>query len=46
MSALCIMSVEGILSCELARGSVNGDRSIEFVENSLLPNLMPFIHEV
>ena len=42
VSALCIMSVEGILSCELVQGSVNGDRFIEFVENSLLPNLMPF----
>ena len=42
VSALCIMSVEGILACDLVRGGVNGDRFIEFIENSLMPNLMPF----
>lgn len=42
VSALCLMSKEGILACKLVRGSVNGDTFIEFVENSLMPNLMPF----
>ena len=42
VSAICIMSVDGILTCELVSRSVNGDKFIEFIENSLLPNLMPF----
>lgn len=42
ISALCLMSTEGILACKVARGSVNGDTFLEFVENLLMPNLMPF----
>lgn len=42
ISALCLMSIEGILACKIARGSVNGDIFLEFVENLLMPNLMPF----
>ena len=42
ISALCLMSIEGILACKIARGSVNGDSFLEFVENLLMPNLMPF----
>lgn len=36
------MSTEGVLACKAARGSVNGDTFLEFVENLLMPNLMPF----
>ena len=36
------MSTEGILVCKIARGSVNGDTFLEFVENLLMANLMPF----
>ena len=35
ISAICLMSTEGILACRLVRGSVNGD-------TFLMPNLMPF----
>ena len=42
ITALCLMSIEGILACKIARGSVNGDTLVEFVENDLMPNLMPF----
>ena len=42
ISALCPMSTEGILACKVARGSVNGDTFLEFVENLLMPNLMSF----
>ena len=42
VSAMCIMSFEGILSCRIARGGVDGDKFVEFVENSLMPNVMPF----
>jgi len=36
------MSTEGVLACKVARGSMNGDTFLEFVENLLMPNLMPF----
>ena len=36
------MSTEGILACKVARGSVNGDTFLGFVENLLIPNLMQF----
>ena len=42
ISAICIMSVEGILACRIVRGSVDGETFIEFIENSLMPNVMPF----
>lgn len=42
ISAICLMSTEGMLACDVVSGSVDGDRFLEFVENSLLPNLMPF----
>ena len=42
ISALCIMSVEGILTCRIVRGSIDGDRFVEFIENSLMPIVMPF----
>ena len=42
ISAICTISVDGILACKLVRGGVNEERFIEFVENSLRPSLMPF----
>ena len=42
ISPLCLMSMEGILACKIARGSVDGETFIAFVENVLMPNLMPF----
>ncbi len=41
ISALCLTSIEGMLACKIARGSVNGNSFIEFVENLVMPNLMP-----
>lgn len=40
VSALTSMSVDGMLTCKLVRGSVNGDVFIEFVETKLIPSLM------
>ena len=42
VSALCSMTIEGILSCKIVRGHVSGDTFLEFVENELMPTLMPF----
>ena len=42
VSVLCTMSMEGILSCKLVRGSVDGDVFCEFIEESLMPKLMQF----
>ena len=42
VSAICLMSLEGILSCKIVRESVNSDTFLDFVENDLMPNLMPF----
>ena len=42
VSVLCTMSVEGILSCNLVRGGVNGEKFIDFIEKCVLPTLMPF----
>ena len=42
VSAMCLMSMDGILSCRIARGGVDGDKFVEFVETCLMPNVMPF----
>ena len=42
VSAICAMSVEGILICKIERGCVDGDIFTEFIENSLMPSIMPF----
>ena len=43
MSAVGVMSAEGILDCHIVSGNVNADSFEEFVERSLLPHLiMPF----
>ena len=42
VSAICSMSVDGMLACKLVRGGVDGDAFLDFVENELMPTLMPF----
>ena len=42
LSCVYTMSVEGILSCNLVRGGVNGEKFIDFIEKCVLPTLMPF----
>ena len=36
------MSLEGILSCNLVRGGVDGTKFIDFIERHVMPTLMPF----
>ena len=42
VSVLCTMSLEGILSCNLVRGGVDGEKFIDFIEKCVIPTLMPF----
>lgn len=42
VSAVGVLSAEGILDCHIVAGTVNADSFEEFVEQSLLPHLMPF----
>ena len=42
VSAVAFMSVNGILDLKVVSGNVNGDIYTDFVEDVLLPHLMPF----
>ena len=42
VSAIAIMSVNGMLDCKTVIGSVNGEVFYDFVQSALLPHLMPF----
>jgi len=42
VSAVGVLSAKGMLDCHIVAGSVNADRFEEFIEQSLLPHLMPF----
>ena len=42
VSAVGILSAEGILDCHIVAGTVNADSFEEFVEQSLVRHLMPF----
>ena len=42
VSAICAMSLSGVLECQFENGSVNGETFRNFIEKSLLPHLMPF----
>ena len=42
VSAICAMSLSGVLECQFENGSVNGVTFRNFIEKSLLPHLMPF----
>ena len=41
ISVIVGMTVNGILDLQIVRGSVNGDKLMDFVERVLLPRLMP-----
>ena len=41
ISVLCLMSTEGVLTCKVARGGVNSNGFLDFVENLAMPNLNP-----
>ena len=42
ISAIGILSSRGIEDSYLVEGSVNGERFMKFVDNALIPNLLPF----
>ena len=42
MSAIAFMSVNGMLDLKVVSGNVNGDIYTDFVEEVLLPHLIPF----
>ena len=42
MSAIAVMSRDGIIDLELLKGSVNGDIFLEFVRGSLIPNMQEY----
>ncbi len=42
ISAIAMMSVNGMLDCKTVENTVNGDVFYEFVQATLLPHLMPF----
>ena len=42
LSSLAIMSTSGVLDCHIVEGTVDGDIFYEFVQNNLLPHMMPF----
>ena len=42
MSAIAVMSTEGILDVKISQGTTNGSDFYDFVEKPLLPNLRPF----
>ena len=42
LSAIAIMSTVGVLDCKIVDCAVDGNTMYEFVQNCLLPHLMPF----
>ena len=42
LSAVAIMSTVGVLDCQLVYGAVDGSVLYRFVQNHILPHLMPF----
>ena len=42
VSVLAIISVNGLLDVKVVRGTTNGDTFYDFIQENLLPNLMPF----
>ena len=42
LSAIAIMSTVGVLDCEIVDGAVDGNVLYQFVQNRILPHLMPF----
>jgi hypothetical protein len=42
LSAIAFMSVQGLLDVKVVKGGVDGDVFYDYVQNTLLPHLMPF----
>ena len=42
VSAITAMSTDGILATELFYGTLNGDRFLDFLRGSLIPEMLPF----
>ena len=42
MSAIAVMSVQGLLDCKIVHESVDGDVFYDFVHTHLIPHLQPF----
>ena len=42
ITAIPVICSEGMVDIGIYRGSVNGDRFLEFVQQKLIPNLLPF----
>ena len=42
LSSIAIMSTSGVLDCHVVQGTVDGDVFYDFVQNDLLPHMMPF----
>ena len=42
ITAIALMSCNGILDCKIVHGSVNGEIFYNFVQSNILPHLMPF----
>ena len=42
ISAIAAITTDGVSSYELTRDSVNGDKFLDFVRGSLIPNMNPF----
>jgi hypothetical protein len=42
ISAIAAMSITGLVAFNLVHGSVNGERFLEFVQASLVPEMLPF----
>ena len=42
ISAIAFINMHGIMDCKMFQGAVNGDVFFDFVQDSLLPHLMPF----
>lgn len=42
VSAVAAICTEGLIDVELTTGSVDGDKFLDFVQGSLIPNMYPF----
>ena len=42
ISIITAVSTDGVVAYELHKGTVNGDRFLDFVHGSLIPNMLPY----
>ena len=42
LSVITALSTETVVSTEITKGTVDGDKFIEFVQGNLIPEMMPF----